>query len=131
MKRSTWIMLGILVLAGYVVVRFAPPLVRNFQFNYFLNKTAEDADTLNDAEILRDIKQKIEELNLPIPPERVYPKPLEPDYLELPYLYIERGEGFFAVECEYQRTVELFLGRISFPLTFTPGAYAEIGRDGG
>ena len=127
MKKSTWMILGILALAVYAAVKFAPPYIRNFQFKMLLNSSAEDSGDLNNEEIIHDIKNKIEELSLPFEPKHIYPKPplVEPE--GPPFIILDRGEGYFTIDAEYQITIELFFGKIPVTLTFSPSGYYEPG----
>ncbi|MDD5224489.1 MAG: hypothetical protein PHE84_10895 [bacterium] len=129
LKTGTWIILIILALAAFAGLKFAPPFIRNMQFDYLLNNEAGDAVKLTNDEIIRDITAKIEELNLPIDPSNVVLVEQKKNDLEdNPYVLLERGKDYFSIKSEYQVTVH-FVGKYELVLNFSPEAYADLSGD--
>jgi len=125
-KRGTWIILFILVLVVFAGLKFGPPYIRYFQFNYFLGNEANDSPKISNEEIVRDILNKIEELNLPIDPDNVVFIEQKKNGLENePYVLLERGKDYFSITSEYQVTVHL-VGKYEHVLNFSPEVYTEI-----
>jgi hypothetical protein len=84
---------------------------------------------LSNEEIIRDIANKINELNLPIEPVNVVMIEQKKKGLEdEPYALIERGKDFISITSEYQATVHL-VGKYEVTLSFTPEVYSEISAD--
>ena len=126
LKRSTWFMLFLLALVIFAAIKFGPPYIRYMQFSYFLGNEANDFPKYTNEEMIRDISNKINELNLPINPENVVfieqkKKGLEDE----PYVLIERGKDYFSLTSEYQVTVH-FVGKYELVLSFAPEVYTEI-----
>lgn len=129
LKRSTWIILILFALVIFAGVKFGPPYIRYMQFIYFLNSEANDSPKLSNEEIIRDIANKINELNLPIEPVNVVMIEQKKKGLEdEPYALIERGKDFISITSEYQATVHL-VGKYEVTLSFTPEVYSEISAD--